>query len=60
MEAARVVEGFDVVKEAPLRFAEISKEVRVQLEFGFEFAPEAFHVGVFVAVVGAGVAGEDF
>ena len=60
MEPAWVVEGLDVVKEAPLRFAEIGEEVCVQVEFGFEFAPEAFDVGVFVAVVGAGEAGEDF
>jgi len=60
VEAAWVIEGFDVVKEAPLRFAIISEEVMVEVKFGFKFAPEAFDVGVFVAVVGSGEAGEDF
>ena len=59
MESVGVVEGFDVIEDFQFGLLAAAERAAMDLEFVFKFAPEAFDVGVFVAVVGAGEAGPD-
>ena len=59
MEALGVIEGFDVVKDFQLSLVEAGEGAAMDLQFGFKFAPEALHVGIFVAMLAAGEAGQD-
>ena len=60
MKALGVVEGFDIVKDLQLGLVGAGKGAALDLQLGFEFTPEALHVGVFVAMLATGEAGPYF